>query len=57
MKFASFNDRRLGLKGRSRIKLDNLILDCDNYKIDLLAIQETKNNGPLIDILSQMATE
>ena len=47
MNVATFNVRGLELK--DNVKLDNLIKDCRQYKVDLLAIQETKNSNSLID--------
>ena len=51
MRVGTFNVRGLDLK--ADLKLNNLVLDCVNYKLDLLAVQESRNQGPFTDRTNQ----
>ena len=46
----SFNVRGLNLKDNNKLQLSNLVSDCINYKINILAVQETKNQSTKLDL-------
>ena len=45
----SFNVRGLGLSDDSQLKLRDLVSDCKQYKVDILGIQESKNQKGKFD--------